>query len=142
MKLSKKNAARQRAIHASLVAGKALGGLLAGVAAVALTSCRDERSPSRTMGLYPAPAQTENGTNERKGLPMMGDVKCPKDEPPDHQFMDCRFMDMDQAEEPASACANAARENPDKAAVMGKMLLVSPEPASQESGAAGEETTH
>ncbi len=34
MKLSKKGAARQRAIHKALAAGKALGGLIAGLAAV------------------------------------------------------------------------------------------------------------
>ena len=48
MKLSKKNQARQRVIAKALVSGKALGGLLAGIAATTLTGC--ERHPFRTAG--------------------------------------------------------------------------------------------
>lgn len=52
MKLSKKNAARQKAIRKALSAGTALGGLLAGLAAVA--GCGERHSPANTMGSYPA----------------------------------------------------------------------------------------
>ena len=50
MKLSKKSAAIQRAIHDALASGKALGGLLVGFA--------------NTMGKYPSPYYQENATNE------------------------------------------------------------------------------
>ena len=54
MKLSKKGMARQRAIRKALAAGKALGGLLAGLAASVVSGC-SEHSPANTMGSYPAP---------------------------------------------------------------------------------------
>ena len=60
MKLSKKSAALQRAIHKTLASGKALGGLIVGLAAT-VAGCRDH-SPANTMGDYPAsaPLQEEN----------------------------------------------------------------------------------
>ena len=61
MKLSKKNAARQRAIHKALAAGKALGGLLAGFVASVVSGC-GEHSPANTMGSYP----TSNAVREHK----------------------------------------------------------------------------
>jgi len=71
MKLTKKNAARQRAIAKALAAGKALGGLLAGLAACALAGCR-EHSPASTMGRYPAPRQS-NADNEKSSFPVPGE---------------------------------------------------------------------
>jgi len=52
MKLSKKGRIRQRAIHKARAAGKALGGLLAGLAASVVSGCT-EHSPANTMGSYP-----------------------------------------------------------------------------------------
>lgn len=52
MKLSKKYQARQRAIAKALASGKALDGLLVGVAAATLVGC--DRSPFRVMGAMPA----------------------------------------------------------------------------------------
>ena len=62
MKLSKKGMARQRAIRKALAAGKALGGLLAGLAVAVVSGC-SEHSPANTMGSYPAP----NAPREAKG---------------------------------------------------------------------------
>ena len=62
MKLSKKSAARQRAIHKALAAGKALGGLLAGFAASVVSGC-GEHSPTCTMGDYPAPNAVRESRN-------------------------------------------------------------------------------
>ena len=62
MKLSKKSRFRQRAIHKALAAGKALGGLLAGLAASVVSGC-SEHSPVNTMGRYPA----SNPSREVKG---------------------------------------------------------------------------
>ena len=65
MKLSKKNAARQRAIHKAISSGKALGGVLVGIAAVTAASCRGNPPPARTMGLY-APPPRANTVNESR----------------------------------------------------------------------------
>ena len=54
MKLSRKSAARQRVIHKFIGSGKALGGLLAGLAAAVVSGC-SEHSPATTMGDYPNP---------------------------------------------------------------------------------------
>ena len=69
MKLSKKNAALQRAIHKALASGKALGGLIVGLAAT-VSGCRDH-TPANTMGDYPASPQQqeENATRGRRALP-------------------------------------------------------------------------
>ena len=69
MKLSKKNEALQRAIHKALASGKALGGLIVGLAAT-VAGCRDH-SPANTMGDYPAspPLQAENATRNRRAIP-------------------------------------------------------------------------
>jgi hypothetical protein len=58
MKLSKKGRARQRAIHRAVSSGKALGGLLIGLAAT-VAGCREHRTPADTMGAYPAPDRQE-----------------------------------------------------------------------------------
>ena len=63
MKLSKKNASRQRAIHDAISSGKALGGLVVGFA-VTVAGCGECRSPADTMGSFPNPHCQENATNE------------------------------------------------------------------------------
>ena len=63
MKLSKKNQAKQRAISRMLASGKALGGLLAGIAATVFTGCRDN-SPHSVMGDYPNPDAQTNAVRE------------------------------------------------------------------------------
>ena len=69
MKLSKKRAALQRAIHKALASGKALSGLIVGLAAT-VSGCRDH-TPANTRGDYPAPPQQqeENATRGRRALP-------------------------------------------------------------------------
>lgn len=71
MKLSKKNAARQRAMHKAISSGKALGGVLVGLAAVTAASCRGNPPPTHTMGLYvpPARANTVNESRQVHTLP-------------------------------------------------------------------------
>ena len=72
MKLSKKHAALQRAIHRAVASGKALGGLLVGFAAT-VAGCRDH-SPAHTMGRFPDPRYQENATNETQNLrPLPGE---------------------------------------------------------------------
>lgn len=63
MKLSKKNEAKQRLISRMVASGKALGGLLAGVAATVLAGCRDN-SPRVPMGDYPNPDAKPNAVRE------------------------------------------------------------------------------
>ena len=69
MKLSKKREALQRAIHKAVASGKALGGLIVGLAAT-VAGCR-EHSPANTMGDYPASPQQqeENAMRNRRALP-------------------------------------------------------------------------
>ena len=69
MKLSKKSATVQRAIHKALASGKALGGLIVGLAAT-VSGCRDH-SPASTMGDYPASPQQqeENAMRNRRASP-------------------------------------------------------------------------
>ena len=64
MKLSKKNAARQRVLQKAIASGKTLGGLLVGLTAAAIAGGCRERSPATTMGSYPRPQQQANATNE------------------------------------------------------------------------------
>ena len=64
MKLSKKGAAIQRAIHDSLASGKALGGLLVGLAAT-VAGCGERHSPA-VMGRFPDSRYQENAKNENK----------------------------------------------------------------------------
>ncbi len=63
MKLSKKGAAIQRAIHDALASGKALGGLLVGFAAT-VAGCGERYTPAHTMGRFPDPRYQENAKNE------------------------------------------------------------------------------
>ena len=69
MKLSKRSATLQRAIHKAVASGKALGGLLVGLAAT-VTGCR-EHTPANTMGSYPASPQQqqENAMRNRRVIP-------------------------------------------------------------------------
>ena len=87
MKLSKKGAAIQRAIHDALVSGKALGGLLVGFAATVM-GCGDRHSPAHTMGRFPDPRYQENATNEDKEVfviegevPKAGETPTKEQEP-------------------------------------------------------------
>ena len=69
MKLSKKSAALQRAIHKALASGKALSGLIVGLAAT-VSGCRDH-SPATTMGDYPNP-NTVRETRTRRSAAVRG----------------------------------------------------------------------
>ena len=62
MRLSKKNAARQRVLQKAIASGKTLGGLLVGFVAT-VTGC-GRHSPASTMGRFPDPNYQENATNE------------------------------------------------------------------------------
>ena len=80
MRLSKKNAARQRAIRRTIASGKTLGGLLAGLAAATITGCRNNPSPANTMGEYPAPqANTRSEVREETtgGMIMEPEIISP-----------------------------------------------------------------
>ena len=79
MKLSKKGRARQRAIHKVLAAGKALGGLLAGLAASVVSGC-SERSPANTMGCYPSPDAPREVKGHRRADVMGRMLLTPEDE--------------------------------------------------------------
>ena len=95
MKLSKKGAAIQRAIHDTLASGKALGGLLVGFAAT-VAGCRESNSPAHTMGLSPNPHYQENAKNENaEEFVTEGEIPEPVEIPA-------------QAEEPSKT--NAVRE--------------------------------
>ena len=76
MKLSKKSATVQRAIHKALASGRALGGLIVGLAAT-VSGCRDH-SPASTMGDYPASPQQqeENAMRNRRAVP--GETPVPQ----------------------------------------------------------------
>lgn len=74
MKLSKKNAARQRVLQKAIASGKTLGGLLVGfTAATVVGGCKDP-SPASTMGSYPRPQQQANATSENVGEFATGGV--------------------------------------------------------------------
>lgn len=75
MKLSKKNAARQRVLQKAIASGKTLGGLLVGLAATTVTGC-GRHSPASTMGRFPDPHYQENATNENaEVLVTEGEIK-------------------------------------------------------------------
>jgi len=80
MKLSKKNAARQRILQKAIASGKTLGGLLVGLtAATVVSGCKDS-SPASTMGSYPRPRQQANSTNENtEEFATLGDIAGPED---------------------------------------------------------------
>ena len=80
MKLSKKGAAVQQAIHDALASGKALGGLLVGFAAT-VTGCGDRHSPAHTMGRFPDPRYQENAKNEDAKV-FVTEGEIPESPPP------------------------------------------------------------
>ena len=82
MRLSKKGAAIQRAIHDAIASGKALGGLLVGLATVAVAGCRDNNSSAHTMGRFPDPRYQDNATREscgRRAIPGEPPVPQPEE---------------------------------------------------------------
>ena len=87
MKLSKKGAAIQRAIHDALASGKALGGLLVGFAAT-VAGCGERHTPANTMGKFPDPSYQENAKNENTEVfvtvgevPEPGEIPAQEQEP-------------------------------------------------------------
>jgi hypothetical protein len=86
MKLSKKNAARQRVLQKAIASGKTLGGLLIGLAAAtAAGGCR-ERSPATTMGSYPNTHCQDNAANEKiDEFAIEGEIPEPEDIPAPRQ---------------------------------------------------------
>lgn len=64
MKLSKSNAARQRAIQKAIASGKTLGSLIVGLTAAAVAGGCREHSPAHTMGRFPDPHYQDNAKNE------------------------------------------------------------------------------
>ena len=82
MKLSKKNAARQRVLQKAIASGKTLGGLLVGLAAAAVAGGCRERSPATTMGSYPNTHCQGNAANEKVDeFAIEGDIEWPEDIP-------------------------------------------------------------
>ena len=81
MKLSKKSAAIQRAIHSAVASGKALGGLIVGLAAT-VVGCREHHTPANTMGRYPDRRYQENETNEKPDVSVTdGFIASPQPKP-------------------------------------------------------------
>ena len=110
MKLSKKNAARQSAIHRAIASGKALGGLLVGLTAATVVGGCKEASPSRTQGSYPRSQQQANTTNENTEVFVTeGVIAAPEPEP-------------------TQVKPNAVRERLDKEIVLGGKPLPPPAP--------------
>ena len=82
MKLSKKGAAVQRAIHDAIASGKALGGLLVGFAAT-VAGCGEHHSPAHTMGRFPDSRYQENAKNEdTEEFVTGGEIAVPGSTPP------------------------------------------------------------
>ena len=109
MKLSKKNAARQRTLQKAIASGKTLGGLLVGLTAATVVGGCKEPSPAPTMGIYPRPQQQANATSENAGefvtqgvIAAPGNIAVPKPKTPQPK-------------------PNAVREQRGKPATMGKM---------------------
>ena len=102
MKLSKKGAVVQRAIHDAIASGKALGGLLVGFAAT-VAGCGERHSPAHTMGRFPDSRYQENAKNEdAKVFVTEGEIPEPEETP---------------TQEPSKT--NAVNEADDEAVVMG-----------------------
>lgn len=116
MKLSKKNAARQRVLQKAIASGKTLGGLLVGLtAATVVGGCKDP-SPASTMGSYPRPQQQANATSENVGefatggvIAVPGNIAVPKPKTPQPK-------------------PNAVRERRGKEIVLGGKPSTSPPP--------------
>ena len=114
MKLSKKNAARQRALQKAIASGKTLGGLLVGLTAATVVGGCKEPSPARTMGSYPKPQQQANATSENVGefvtqgaIAVPGKIAAPKPKTPQPK-------------------PNAMRERQDNEIVLGGCVLPPP----------------
>ncbi len=126
MKLSKKSAAIQRAIHDALASGKALGGLLVGFAAT-VAGCGERHTPANTMGKYPSPYYQENATNENTEvfvtegeIPEPGEVPAQEQEPSETnavQEQQCEWAI--RGEIAPSVTTNAVNEAEDEPVVMG-----------------------
>ena len=99
MKLSKKNAARQRVLQKAIASGKTLGGLLVGLAAT-VTGC-GRHSPASTMGRFPDPRYQENAKNVNTEV-----------------FVTEGFVTEGEVPEPP-VTTNAVNEADDEAVVMG-----------------------
>ena len=116
MKLSKKNAARQRVLQKAIASGKTLGGLFVGLtAATVVGGCKDP-SPASTMGSYPRPQQQANATSENVGefatggvIAVPGNIAVPKPKTPQPK-------------------PNAVRERRGKEIVLGGKPSTSPPP--------------
>ena len=102
MKLSKKGAAIQQAIHDALASGKALGGLLIGFAAT-VAGCGERHAPT-VMGKFPASRYQENAKNEDAKVFVTEGEEIPEPEETPTQ-------------EPSKT--NAVNEADDEAVVMG-----------------------
>ena len=116
MKLSKKNAARQRVLQKAIASGKTLGGLLVGLTAATVVGGCKEPSPARTMGSYPRPQQQANATSENVGefatggvIAVPGNIAVPKPKTPQPK-------------------PNAVRERRGKEIVLGGKPSTSPPP--------------
>ena len=110
MKLSKKNAAVQRVLQKAIASGKALGGLLAGLAAAAVAGGCREHSPATTMGSYPNTHCQDNAANEKADeFAVEGDIDV-----------------SDPCARPSKT--NAVRERRGKEIVLGGKPLTSPPP--------------
>ena len=92
MKLSRKNASLQRAIHRTLASGKALGGLLVGLVAT-VAGCR-ENAPTQPMGRFPDPRYQGNDTNENRNS------RAIPDEPPEPQPAETNAVTKGKDEKP------------------------------------------
>ena len=109
MKLSKKGAAVQQAIHDALASGKALGGLLVGFAAT-VAGCREGYTPAHTMGRFPDSRYQENTKNENtEEFVTEGEIAVPEPTPPQPK-------------------PNVVRERLDKEIVLGGKPLSPPAP--------------
>lgn len=126
MKLSKKGAAIQRAIHDALASGKALGGLLVGFAAT-VAGCGERHTPANTMGRFPDPRYQENAKNENKEvfvtegeIPEPGEVPAQEQEPSKTnviQEQQCEKVVRGVVAPPVAT--NAVNETEDEPVVMG-----------------------
>lgn len=106
MKLSKRNAARQRAMQRRIASGKTLSGLLVGLTAATVVGGCKEVAPARTMGIVPNQTRLQaNDTNEKtEEFVTTGVIVEPTPRPP----------------QPIPRL-NAVREQEGKPVVMGKM---------------------
>lgn len=108
MKLSKKSAARQRAIHKALAAGKALGGLLVGLAASVVSGC-SEHSPTTTMGSYPA-SNAGRETRSHRRADVMGKMLLEPEPERTNAVNEAKGVFVTEGEEPPSPRPKTANQ--------------------------------